>query len=198
MEGYRDLRVRRNPLRMTLKKGDEELLINQLSDGEKALLSLVGDLARRMAIANPGLKNPLEGEGVVMIDEVDLHLHPSWQRKVVQRLPETFPNIQFFLTTHSPVVASAVRPEHLWVLRDGEIKHAEAYGQDVGLVLSEVFDTPPRLDVVRHDLDELFEAIHRRDLPDAQRRLEVLEGTIGPSDPELVQARVMMQGYVAA
>lgn len=198
MEDYRDLRVRHAPLRMTLKKGEEELTTDQLSGGEKALLALVGDLARRMAIANPGLKNPLEGEGVVMIDEVDLHLHPSWQRKVVQRLPETFPNVQFFLTTHSPVVASAVKPESLWVLRDGEIKHAEAYGQDVGLVLSQVFDTPPRLDVVRHDLDELFEAIHRQDPLDAQRRLEALEDMIGPSDPELVQARVMMQGYAIA
>jgi predicted ATP-binding protein involved in virulence len=113
-------------------------------------------------------------------------------------LPETFPNVQFFLTTHSPVVASAVKPESLWVLRNGEIKHAEAYGQDVGLVLSEVFDTPPRLDAVRHDLDELFEAIHRQDRVGAQEKLETLESVIGPSDPELVQARVMMQGYALA
>ena len=195
MEEYSELRVRHAPLRMTLKKGDEELTTDQLSGGEKALLALVGDLARRMSIANPGLDNPLEGEGIVMIDEVDLHLHPSWQRKVVQRLPKTFPNVQFFLTTHSPVVASAVRPESLWVLRDGEIKHAEAYGADVGLVLSEVFDTPPRLEEVRRELDALFLAIHKRNVEDAQRRLAKLGEEIGPSDPELVKARVMMQGF---
>ena len=198
MEGYRDLRVRRNPLRMTLKKGDEELLVNQLSDGEKALLSLIGDLARRMAIANPGLKNPLEGEGVVMIDEIDLHLHPSWQRRVVQKLPGVFPNVQFFLTTHSPVVASAVRPESpMGPCATGRSGMRRPTARMSGLVLSEVFDTPPRLEEIRRELDELFVAVYRKDLDDAGRKLNELSEKIGPSDPELIQARVMLQGYAS-
>ncbi len=198
MPGYSDLRVKFNPLRMTLRKEREELRVDQLSDGEKILLSLIGDLARRMAIANPDSKSPLSGEGIVMIDEIDLHLHPTWQRGVVQRLPEVFPNVQFFLTSHSPVIASAVRPENLWVLRDGQIRHAEAFGQEVGLVLSEVFDTPPRLESIQRELDDLFASIRKRDLEAAQTQLQSLEGTIAPSDPELVRARTLLLGYMGA
>lgn len=70
-----------------------------------------GDLARKLAIANPSRENPLEGEGVVLIDEVDLHLHPSWQGRMMP-LFRTFPNIQFIVTTHSPKVLSEIKDEH--------------------------------------------------------------------------------------
>ena len=75
-----------------------------MSDGEKCTIALFGDLARRMALANPERENPLEGTGVVLIDELDLHMHTSWQRKVLGVLKETFPNIQFIITTHSPQI----------------------------------------------------------------------------------------------
>lgn len=193
MEGYSDLRVRRNPLRMTLIKNGEELLVNQLSDGEKALLSLVGDLARRLAIANPSLENPLEGAGCVMVDEIDLHLHPAWQRRVIKRLPEVFPNVQFFLTTHSPIVASATPRGSLFVLSDGKLLSADAYGQDAGLVLAEIFDVGPRVKEVRDKLDALFAAITFKK-ESAMALLSDLEESIGYHDPELVKARILMRG----
>lgn len=193
MEGYTDLRVRRNPLRMTLLKGKEELLINQLSDGEKALLSLVGDLARRLAIANPSLKNPLDGAGCVMVDEIDLHLHPAWQRRVIKRLPEVFPNVQFFLTTHSPIVAGATPKGSLFVLSGGRLMSADAYGQDAGLVLAEVFDVGPRVREVRDKLDALFAAITFKK-EGAVALLNALEELIGHHDPELVKARILLRG----
>lgn len=193
MEGYSDLRVRRNPLRMTLIKNKEELLVNQLSDGEKALLSLVGDLARRLAIANPSLKSPLDGAGCVMVDEIELHLHPKWQRDVIQKLPEVFPNVQFFLTTHSPIVAGATPKGSLFVLADGQFKSAEAYGQDASLVLAEVFGVGPRLKEVRDKLDALFAEITFS--PEkAHIKLLELEDLIGPYDPELVKARILLLG----
>ena len=77
---------------------------------------MVGDLARRIAIANPALEDPLAGVGVVLIDEVDLHLHPGWQRHVVSALEETFPNCQFLVSTHSPQIVSHVAPERIWIL----------------------------------------------------------------------------------
>jgi predicted ATP-binding protein involved in virulence len=78
---------------------------NQLSQGEKSLI-LVGDIARRLAMMNPKLDNPLLGKGIILIDEIDMHLHPQWQRSIIQRLQTTFPNCQFILTTHSPLVIS--------------------------------------------------------------------------------------------
>ncbi|MCL7931062.1 AAA family ATPase [Halomonas llamarensis] len=97
-----------NPLRFVVRQGDEWLDLAQLSDGYQTLLGLVIDLSARTALANPHLNNPLESEAVVMIDEVDLHLHPEWQRRVLGDLLYTFPNAQFIVTTHSPFIVEAL------------------------------------------------------------------------------------------
>lgn len=103
---YENLRVRRKPhLEVVLKKKGEELPLSQLSDGEKCYIALVCDIVRRLSLANP-IGNILEGEGIVLIDEVDLHLHPSWEQSVMEKLHSTFPNIQFIVSAHSPLVAS--------------------------------------------------------------------------------------------
>ena len=97
LDGFSDIKIKRNPLRMTILKDDTTLEIGQLSDGEKCTIALIGDLARRLALANPEKKNPLEGSGIALIDEVELHMHPKWQRKIIPMLSETFPNIQLLL-----------------------------------------------------------------------------------------------------
>lgn len=96
-----------NPLRFVVRQGGELLDIMQLSDGYKTLLALVIDLSRRMALANPHLDDPLLADAVVMIDELDLHLHPSWQQRVVGDLLKTFPNAQFIVTTHTPYIVES-------------------------------------------------------------------------------------------
>ena len=97
-----------NPLRFVVSQDGEELEIDQLSDGYKTMLGLAIDLSWRMAGANPHLEDPLAAEAIVMIDEVDLHLHPAWQQRVVSDLLRCFPNTQFILTTHSSVVVEAI------------------------------------------------------------------------------------------
>lgn len=102
---------------LVITKNAQEFSINQLSDGEKTLLMLVADIARRLAILNPGASSPegvLKGNGIVLIDEIDLHLHPAWQRMVIPGLRATFPNCQFFATTHSPQVLSNVPKENVF------------------------------------------------------------------------------------
>ncbi|WP_287675793.1 MULTISPECIES: AAA family ATPase [unclassified Microcystis] len=94
---FTNLSVRRNPLRMEVTKKNKIVTVNQLSDGEICLIAMLGDLARRMAIANPQNPDPLTGNGVIIIDEIDLHLHPQWLRFVVPKLLEVFPNCQFFI-----------------------------------------------------------------------------------------------------
>lgn len=101
-------RIELNPLRLAVDRNGETLDLAQLSDGYQTLLGLVIDLASRLAMANPQMDDPLAGEAVVMIDEVDLHLHPAWQRRVVEDLLRTFPNAQFILTTHSPFIVESV------------------------------------------------------------------------------------------
>lgn len=93
-----------------------QLRIEQLSDGYRTTLAMVMDIASRMAEANPDMPDPLQTEGVVLIDEVDLHLHPGWQQTILLDLMRTFPNIQFIVSTHSPQVVSSVKPECLRVI----------------------------------------------------------------------------------
>lgn len=77
---------------------------------------MVMDIAARMAAANPAMTDPLQSKGVVMIDEVDLHLHPGWQQSILADLTRTFPNIQFIVSTHSPQIVSTVKPDQLRVI----------------------------------------------------------------------------------
>ncbi len=161
MPEFSKLSVRRNPLRMEVLKHGKRLLVDQLSDGEKCLIALVGDLARRLAIANPLRENPLAGEGVVLIDEVDLHLHPTWQRMLIARLQQTFTGCQFLLSTHSPHVIGNVQPQSLFCLRQAEggmvfDQPRESYGKNVDRVLEDLMGLPTtRPDQVQADLQQI-------------------------------------------
>jgi len=93
---------------MVVSKGDHELRLDPLSDGERRLLALTGDLARRMVLANPTSTAPREVEGVILIDEVEQHLHPALQREVLPSLRRAFPRAPLVVTTHSPQVLSSV------------------------------------------------------------------------------------------
>ncbi len=77
-----------------------------LSDGFRSVIALAGDLIWRLLQAFPDLEEPTQASGVVLIDELDIHLHPSWQREIAGWLREVFPNLQFFVATHSPLVAA--------------------------------------------------------------------------------------------
>ncbi|QLJ33757.1 AAA family ATPase [Serratia marcescens] len=107
-----------NEFKLVLTKSGIELDAQQLSQGEKTILTLVGDLARRLSLLNPELENPFEGKGIVLIDEIDLHLHPTWQQKIIGRLLTTFPNVQFILSTHSPQVLSTVPARSIRILEE--------------------------------------------------------------------------------
>lgn len=92
------------------------LRVEQLSDGYRIALVMIMDIAARMAEANPEESNPLAVPGIVLIDEVELHLHPGWQQKVLLDLTRVFPDVQFIVSTHSPHVIATVRPDQLRVI----------------------------------------------------------------------------------
>lgn len=113
LPGFSNVRVGLEPLRLLVCKQGQTLDLTQMSDGERSLLAMMIDLCRRLVLANPELDDPLQGTGVVLVDEVELHLHPQWQREIVEKLRRTFPRMQFILTTHSPFLIQS--------LRDGEL-----------------------------------------------------------------------------
>ncbi|SET09614.1 AAA family ATPase [[Clostridium] polysaccharolyticum] len=120
--GYRNLRIELNPSRMVItNESGEDLRIEQLSGGYKAVLAVVSDIAKRLAMANPTSINPLEDEAVILIDELDLHLHPKWQKTIVADLKRTFPNCQFIVSTHSPFIIQSLKQSELLDLENEDV-----------------------------------------------------------------------------
>ncbi len=195
---YSSLRVKRLPRpHMLIDKGDLEYNLNQLSDGEKNLITLVGDIARRLAIANPHSKTPLKGDGIILIDEIDMHLHPSWQRLMIPQMLKIFPNCQFIVTTHSPQIISHIKPESLFLFEQKNNslsfkKIKETYGMSIERVVENIMDDEARPVKTQKEIDEIFENIESREFLKAKELIAKLK-TDMPHDPELLRAEMLIR-----
>ena len=196
--GFSDFRVQRAPLRMVVQKGEWTLYVDQLSDGEKCLLAMAGDLARRLAMANPFADDPLLGGGVVLIDEIELHLNPGWQRQVVPALEKTFPNCQFLVTTHSPAVLGHVDRDSVFILKPEAtgvrvVRPEFSRGMDANRILEDLLDVSARPPEFEEKLDELYRHLDAGDLAAARALHADLAATLSASDPALVKAEVLLR-----
>lgn len=195
MPGFSNLRVKRKPrLHMAIDKDGATLNVSQLSQGEKSMMALVGDIARRLAMMNQSLENPLHGDGIVLIDEVDLHLHPRWQRSLIRQLSETFPNCQFVLTTHSPLVISDARDVLCYVLDEGQLQERNGlYGLDANQVLLSVMDTDIRNSEVQRRLNRLLERIQDGNLDESRALFSELSQELSEGHLELAKAALLIR-----
>ena len=111
--------------------------IGILSAGYQSLLWMVMDLAFRLALLNPEMKDPNEATGIVIIDEIDMHLHPRWQWNVVNAFRKTFPGVQLIIATHAPIIIASCKQANLILLRElGEVRYLEdAYAYSINDVL---------------------------------------------------------------
>lgn len=188
MEDIDGIRVRRSPLRMVAIKDGIELSVEQMSDGEKCTLALLGDIARRVAMANPCRDNPLEGDGVVMIDEIDLHLHPAWQRKILRVLRKTFPNIQFIITTHSPQVLGEVDDSYnLFAINSDQFGNRSIDSMtrfdyfDSNYILENFMDTNPENSLFQERIQTIYRYIRQSQFDYAHSQIEELKSILGPN-----------------
>lgn len=180
---------------LTITKNNQDFKIEQLSDGEKMLLMLVTDLARRLAIANPNSRNALlNGEGIVLIDEIDLHLHPQWQRSVIPSLTQTFPNCQFIVTTHSPQVLSEVKRENVFIIENYQIVEntPHTYGKDSNSILYELMDVKERPETVQNQINNCLRLIDNGQIETAKSALNELSNLLGENDSEVVRANTLI------
>ena len=193
LESFSNLRVERYPLQMTLEKNGQKLIVNQLSDGEKGLLAMVGDLARRLVMLSSLEKDPLQGEAIVLIDQIELHLHPKWQREIIAALKRTFPNCQFIITTHSPQVISNIQPENIYLLEENAegitARHPQSsFGRDSNSILEDVMGVSERPLEIKQDLLKLFQIIEEGNLEAAHQLRQTIADNIGSDEPELIKA----------
>jgi predicted ATP-binding protein involved in virulence len=195
---YTTLTFKRAINKMTIKKSNREIAIELLSDGEKNLLAMVSHLARKLAEDNEYIDNPLDAPALVLIDEIELHLHPAWQRMIIPRLTQTFPNCQFIVTTHSPQVLSHVDPECIHILAyDGDnviVKRPDSsYGLDSNRILEDILGVSKRPQEIQERMSELFRTINNNDLEGAKEIVKELGDRIGIDEPELVKAEATIK-----
>lgn len=193
MDDVEEIKVRRSPLRMVVVKHGIEVNIEQMSDGEKCTLALLGDIARRVAMANPCRDNPLEGDGVVMIDEIDLHLHPAWQRKMLGVLKKTFPNIQFIITTHSPQVLGEVDDTYnLFSISSDQYGNRSIEQMtrfdcfDSNYILENFMETSPENISFQDRIRTAYRSIRENQFTEAYAQIAALKELLGPNHSEIL------------
>lgn len=189
------------PPRFSVTKNGQTLFLEQLSDGECGLLALVFDLTRRLAIANPDSDNPIaEGVALVLIDEIELHLHPSWQRRVLRLLQSTFTRCQFVVSTHSPQVIGQVRPDKLRLLHHDKsekvvlTKASQSFGMDSSWILQNIMGVPARDYDTEQRLSAIYLAIEEDNLEGARSLAEQLRADIGDF-PDLQEALGLLDRF---
>lgn len=176
------------------------MAIERLSGGTRIVLGLVADLTHRAIRLNPHLQNPMkETPGIVLIDEVDLHLHPEWQQQLVGQLQEAFPLVQFILTSHSEQVISTVHREQVRLLdataTAASLPELETYAGRSGQVLERVFavDSRPPLPIV-DKLNAYLELVQtgQAEKTEATRLRKELDTSLGNDDPDLLRADAIL------
>jgi predicted ATP-binding protein involved in virulence len=216
---YTDLFFDYETRELTIKKSGVDIRVSQFSSGEQMLFLLVTDLAKRIIMQHPHLEEPLKnGTGIVLIDEIDLHLHPSWQRRVIPQLLKTFKGVQFVVTTHSPLVLT-----HLDAITDSSlendvllqatnkfclvynlskqeneeaisIKEVEYFaGLSLDEFIYENYGITKRSEITQYQLDKLFDLIDQGNDEKATQLYRKLKKQLGSSDPAILDAESFLQ-----
>lgn len=170
---------------------EEEMPISNLSAGYQSLLWMIMNLAYRLALLNPGQAETLrETEGIVLIDEIDMHLHPKWQWNVVNALEEALPNVQFIMATHSPIVISACRNARLILIdQNQEVSYLpDAYGYSMKDVLELRQGSVEKPKEIQLLLERFEKATNRDDIAEAEKIIEEMKAKMGKEHSDVKNA----------
>lgn len=193
------IKITEDEAELVLIKNGCELNVKQLSEGEKSVIAMVGDIARRLSIANPSAEDILSGEGIVLIDEIDLHLHPSWQAVILPVLLDTFQNLQFIVTTHSSKVLGEtgedVKIIKLEMQNDDKVEAHEIpslRGWDVNTILEKYMETSSISLDTKNKIDHMFELIQEEKYDEAEQLADEIERITDSENLSVVRARVLI------
>jgi predicted ATP-binding protein involved in virulence len=174
---------------------DEVLPLRFLSAGYRSMIGMVLDIACRMAILNPNMRdNAYETDGVVLIDELDLHLHPKWQWHIISALKQTFPNVQFIATTHSSIILSSFKGENIIDINDNGVEYKNnAYGYKINDILNILQGSDERVPAIQSVFVEFYHAIDKGDISTAEKLLTSLKEKLHEDDPDIVGAETTLE-----
>lgn len=199
-----DIEIRHNQGRIYYLLPDgREIDTDNLSDGYRRLISIVIDLAFRCMLLNKGfygLDACAKTQGTVLIDEIDLHLHPTLQLIVMQGLKRAFPSVQFIVTSHAPMVMTGIKqiPENkvykLGYNQDNgyTVQEIQTYGLDASTIIEVILGVTPRSEEVNQQLDDLFKQIDEEKYAEANAKLKILQEQFGDRLPDLAKAQAML------
>lgn len=178
------------------RQGQDVTPISALSAGYQSLIWMVFDIAYRMAVLNPFLMERIaETPGLVLIDELDLHLHPRWQWQVIDVLRRVFPRVQFIATTHSPIIIASAKD--VWCIDIENLKKPKeqrsGYGLEVNYILRQVQNASDLPDSIQSILENFYQCIDAEDFMGAKKALARLESEIGKESPLAVKARERLE-----
>ena len=180
---------------LVYSEGDDGQLIHNLSAGYQSVLCLIMELAYRTALLNPRLEDLESLEGVVLIDEIDMHLHPRWQWRILGALRATFPKVQFILATHSPIVISSAKDARLLLMKNpNEVQELpDAYGYNIGDVLEltqSSMDMPQEVKEWRRQIER---ALDEDDLPKAEAIVQGAADRLGEGSSTVKRMREFLE-----
>ena len=172
--------------------GSNSESINILSAGYQNILCMIMDLARRAVLLNPTMDNFEFIEGVVIIDEIDMHLHPKWQWKIINALRKTFPNVQFIAATHAPILFASAKDIQLIDIEGPEIQYELShYGIDVNTSLQNFqgdYDLPEE---VKNDVKAFYKAMDDENYTVAKNFLDKVSQITAPEFPLVADMKTM-------
>lgn len=174
----------------------QKFAMDEMSDGYKNTLSMIGNIAYRMAVLNPALGDQVleKTPGVVLIDEIDLHLHPQWQQTILSDLHAIFPEVQFIVSSHAPAVINSVPRDQIRILDNGEIcmPAAQTYGRDANSILREVMKVSERPSDIKQRMDSFYAYMDENNYKEADKILTEIEEFVGTTDPDIAAARTSL------
>ncbi|MDH0865874.1 AAA family ATPase [Mitsuaria sp. GD03876] len=173
----------------------DPVAFEHLSAGQRAVICLIADIARRMCLLNPHLGDEVisSTEGIVLIDELDMHLHPEWQRALTRGLTKAFPKVQFIVASHSPQVIGELPHDHVILLTpEGPVNPPGSFGMTSNQVLQELMSAEVRATPIKERLDEIDEALTRNQLDVAEQKIDELAKD-APEVRELIGKEALLQ-----
>lgn len=178
---------------------NESVPFYMLSDGVRSVLAMVMELAFRAFLLNPhlGKESPLKTNGIVLIDEIDLHLHPEWQKKIINDLMTAFPSIQFIVTTHAPLVVGSLKNGEIFCIKDKQASYFPIqYGKDANSILN-VMGTDEMDKMIKDKISNYFLLIEggQGRTTDAESLRAELEDILGKDHSELQRADLMLSFF---
>lgn len=171
----------------------QNIPLSLVSQGFNNVFSWIGYFMKRLQSTSPDSSiDPTRLPAICLIDELDTYLHPRWQKTILPALVKNFPNTQFIITTHSPLVIANIENAKIYKVKDGQILPVQnSFGKDYSFVLEADMNTPVRNERVQAELDALFDKIENENFNEAQLILNDLNKKY-PNEPELTRAQTML------